>query len=148
MDRTNSMGLWRYSSEFLRAGVAVLEAEGDSLVMPLCYLYCHSLELAFKAFLRGSGMTLDELIRIGHDLKKACEEARAAGLDRNYKLSSVDLETVRGVSDYYRCKQFEYIVTGTMRLPLPGNIKYLLENLLPAIEPFCQQQKKRHDSQP
>lgn len=118
MDRTNSMGLWRYASEFSEAGRIVLEnSDGTVPPQPAYYLYCHAIELALKAFLRGSGSTLTDLKGSGHDIRKLLKKAFRAGFHDRCLLEPGMISAIELVSPTYRDKEFEYIKTGSRVIP-------------------------------
>ena len=85
MDRTNSMGLWTHANEFYQASCILVRPENEGLLHPSYYLVAHSIELAFKAFLRGNGLSLDDLKdpkKLGHNLEKILEKAVQLGLGK------------------------------------------------------------------
>ena len=74
------------------------------------YLVCHSLELAFKAFLCLRGVPLLDLSgrEYGHGLATVLSEAKAQGLDKIVALSEQQCTAIRHASQYYEQKLFEY----------------------------------------
>jgi HEPN domain len=70
--------LFERAVEFEKAYHAVPETSLFS--WPRYFLLCHSIELALKAFLALHGKSDDDLIKIGHDLKKLLKHAKKFGL--------------------------------------------------------------------
>jgi HEPN domain-containing protein len=144
IDRTSSMGLWRYANEFYETAVLTRKEKGDFYI-PSYYLICHSIELALKAFLRGAGKDLDFLkYDLGHDLEKSFSQAKNNCLT-DYATITKEFETsMKMVSLYYKNKGFEYITTGTKTLP---NIDILIEgtsSLISEVRAFCIKKRELH----
>ena len=67
--------------EFYTAAEQVFGQQGSSaLSWPLYFLYFHTLELAFKAFLRSHGFSTAQLLKKRHQLSKLYEDCRQLGL--------------------------------------------------------------------
>lgn len=126
--RTTAFGLWRYSKGFADAGDVVYIANlpgkyipGYPYIPPIpaYYLMGHSIELSFKAFLRGHGVPVKELRRrpLGHDLSALYERAKRHQLAERVQLSPKDVELVHLLNRDYMNKRFEYIETGGMHVP-------------------------------
>ena len=81
------------------------------------YLYCHSIEQALKSGLKDSGISNQQLLNFGQDLKKAVDEAVANGVgDEN--LSPAVVECLGMLNAYYQENEFEYFSRAMgMRLP-------------------------------
>ena len=88
MDRTTSLGLHRFGSQFLR--VAELASKEHDCSNVAYYNVLHSIELLTKAFLRGSGWKLKDLKRIGHDLEAACSAAHQERLSNYVSIDDED----------------------------------------------------------
>ena len=118
--RTTPQGLLHQAREFWRAATLIAAAEKSApefLQSPpfvACYLAGHCFELALKAHLRASGMHLDKLQRIGHNLANALQHATDSGLVLSPKAISVLLS----LNESYATKRFEYIVTGVYSVPI------------------------------
>ncbi|MEC9493049.1 hypothetical protein [Flexistipes sp.] len=147
IDRTSSMGLWRYANEFYESARLIRNIKGK-LFVPSYYLICHSIELALKAFLRGCGKELDFLKNVlGHDLKKCLDEARNNNLSEYVKISSKFETSIEVVNPYYMSKQFEYITSGIKTLPDIDDIDILIEGtsqIIKDIKKFCVEKRKLH----
>jgi hypothetical protein len=86
MDRYSSMMISNVAGEYLEAAKITGSKNSDKFKPPY-FLACRSLELSLKAFLRGSGYSASQLLKIRHDLDKWVERALAAGLDGYVSLS-------------------------------------------------------------
>jgi len=145
-DRTNSMGLWTYSKEFLNAAKAVASLSDKELVpIPAYYLVCHSIELILKAFLRGEGESLNKLREVSHDLNQALKAAKKKNLDQYYLLTEDQREAVDLINDYYNKKELEYITTGFKSFPKYDILEKIASSLIDSLERFCLSNRNLHD---
>ena len=128
------MGLWQYAKTYAAAG-DVVNREG--LVVPTYFLHGHSIELSLKAFLRGAGFTLQQLQQIGHDLNKALESAEAHGLRRFVEFSDADAVVINLLTQGYKDKELEYMVTGVKNLPRLDLLSSLSNRLVGSLESYC-----------
>jgi len=146
MDRTSSMGLWKYAKDYLDAGYTVTTSGPQTLApIPAYYLYCHAIELALKAYLRGTGASIADLKRIGHDLSKARKKAIGIGLRDICELTPEQVEAIELANPIYSKKEFEYIAVGFKTLP---NIKVLQAtagSLIYGIKTFCHEKRLVHN---
>lgn len=136
--RTTGMGLWTDAREMFEAAGAIINQPKLEFSSPSYYLLGHGLEVALKAYLRCRGRSLSNLRAIGHDLRKALQEAVDGGLADYYPLSDSDAIAIDMLSPYYRAKHFEYRVTGYKQLPSPQTLLTLGDGLLAAIRPICE----------
>ncbi|MBI4377748.1 MAG: hypothetical protein HY578_01485 [Nitrospinae bacterium] len=144
MDRTNSLGLLNYSKEFYEAANIIRNDKG-AISTVAYYLICHSLELSFKAFLRGKGDSINSLKKLGHDLEKILKKAEGKNIKDLMQISDEYREAISIVSTYYCEKEFEYIKTGFKTFP---NIDILLrfaEDILSNIHKFCINNMRHHN---
>lgn len=98
------------------------------------FLFCHAIELGLKSFLVGRGATDAQLRRLGHDLEAAlrCCEAHTT-----IQLSDEDRGTIAVLNSYYKEKEFEYLVTGSKRFPILGQVQATCASLLGQLEPLA-----------
>jgi hypothetical protein len=151
MDKTSSMGLWTHANEFYLASRVLAQPDNSHLMHPSYYLISHSIELALKAFLRGNGLSLDELKnykKLGHDLQKLLEKAVSLELELYLTLSQKDEFAISTINEYYKNKELEYIVTGKKSYP---KIEFLISfngKLLNGIRQFCFDRMDHHVQKP
>lgn len=115
--------LYSLSDEFLEAA-RVLQATPPVRVnfsSAAYYLLGHSAELMLKAFLYKRKLSIGELTKIGHDLKKLVNRARENGLPE-----TVHLQQVLKLADTYKDKCFEY--RAQQRIAVP-NLELLMEEI-------------------
>jgi len=118
--RTTAHGIWRYGLEYVSSAriLAIAEAKlGKTEDMHWDATYqcvCQGLELAFKAYVRSRGATLNDLRRIGHSINKASERAFELGLDR---LAIDHLAAIDIADRLYSNHEFRYIQTGAKSYP-------------------------------
>jgi hypothetical protein len=111
MDRYTSMGISNDAREFLDAA-QLTRRERPVTFTPTYFLVCQSLELSFKAFLRGSGYSDKQLRQLSHDLDACVAAAKAAHLERYVSLSAADVAAIATINQYYQSKDFQYSVSG------------------------------------
>jgi hypothetical protein len=110
--RTNQLGLFNFAEAYRQAGdiLAVEHATVFRFGDPIRYLFCHSIELYLKAFLRQHGLTVGQIRDLSHGfagLREACSE-------RGLRLDEEDfsaLELIAAKDNYIRAR---YIHTGLM----------------------------------
>jgi hypothetical protein len=102
-----AFGLIHYAKDFAAAARSVPALEG---FRPARYfLICHSIELGLKAFLALQGRPVVELMdAYGHRLLQALDDAIAQGLLNLAPLTEAQQAEIRGASDAYNGKVFEY----------------------------------------
>ena len=140
MDQTNSMGLWTHANEFYQASCILVQPENEGLLHPSYYLVSHSIELALKAFLRGNGVSLEDLKnqrKFGHDLEKVFNKCIQLGLESFLPITEKDKFAIITIYDYYKTKELEYIVTGFKRYPKMELLTSFNARLLDSIRQFC-----------
>lgn len=138
--KTTSAGMWRYSHEYFLAGSVVKANAAGKFSNPSVFLFCRALELSLKAFLLARGVTYSELCKknhFGHDLDKLVKEARRRKLGTFYKLTRGDIKAINLLNAEYASKNFEYIVTGTIKLPPLDGVELLVSQLVINLKPFC-----------
>jgi hypothetical protein len=139
--RTTAIGLARYAKEYIEAAIVVDQGMGDRKEyatispIPAYFLLTHGLELTFKAYLRYAGLTVEELGKIGHDLKALYARARELGLDDLYKLTAADTEAFELLVAVNVFHQLRYIETGFKRFPLWSAVEPLGVLLHQAVAP-------------
>lgn len=123
-DRTTSIGLTRFASEFLFAAVAANEASGHKgseqhvAPVPVMFLLGQSIELSLKAYLLHRGISLRDLrVTYKHGLRRCHRKARELGLLNQYAPSGQELVALHLLDELYETKQLQYIVTGLRRIP-------------------------------
>jgi len=135
--RENEWTLWVYADEFFFAAKELEKSiNPDKVLIASCYLYAHSLELAFKCFLYKNGVLLQELKEdIGHDLEKALKKAISKGLDKFLCIDSGYEKVVEGLNKHYKTKEFEYMTSTEKVFPHLTGVKDAVEKTLSAL--FC-----------
>jgi hypothetical protein len=144
-ERTTSVGLARYATEFFEAALAVNDKLGknDSLVnvasVPVMYLFGHSIELALKAYLLAKGLKLKVLkYDYGHNLLRSFIKAKELGLIDVIALSTEEDSTLARLNTLYSTKQLQYIVTGTKQgVPCFEPLESLARKLVYGIAPIA-----------
>jgi hypothetical protein len=145
--KISPLGFHRYASEFAKSAQEARNALG-SLFSPVSYyLYCHSLELALKAFLLAKGVEITELPQkktLGHDLLKILHRAKMLDLEASVPLPAHWQTELQKANSYYLPpdKGFEYFgveraVRGYPDLPSLDVLEEIVTTLLAKLERVC-----------
>lgn len=122
--------LYSLSDEFLEAA-RVLQATPPVRVgcsSATYYLLGHSAELMLKAFLFKHGVSIDELKKIGHDLKELVCCAKKKGLPEK-----VHLQQILALADTYEGKTLEYRTRKRKTFPSLDLLTKEIEGLQSAV---------------
>ena len=147
MDHYTSMGISNDAREFLQAAQLV-HREKPVTFTPTYFLVCQSLELSFKAYLRGSGYSDKQLRRIGHNLDECVAAAKAVGVDQHVTLSDTDVAAITFINPYYQFKDFQYSSSGYKSFPHPDVLIALADRVWQSLRPFCEQNRDFHVGKP
>jgi hypothetical protein len=140
--RTTAAGLARYAREFFEAALAVDDRMGRRPgyeripPTPVLFLVAHSIELALKAYLRHSGMSVSAITDLRHDLMRCWNVACRHGIETHVSLDDVDLEVIGVLNDLHVSTELRYIVTGAKTFPAFGPLQGAAQKLLNAICPL------------
>lgn len=146
MDRTSSMGLWTQSHDFMVAASDLTKQNNAQTNGPAYYLVSHAIELSLRAFLRGSGLSLETLKKkLGHDLSKCLSQAELHNLDKYVEISDSERSAIEKINDYYIEKDLEYISVGYKEYPQINLLITFNKNLLNTIKQFCFDKRGLHD---
>lgn len=139
--RTTAIGLARYAKEYLEAAIVVDQEMGSKKKhvtispIPAYFLLTHGLELTLKAFLRHSGLSVEDLSKVGHNLKALYAKARELGLDDLYQMTKEDAEAFELLVEVNEFHQLRYIQTGFKTFPLWGVAEPFAVRLHQAVAP-------------
>jgi hypothetical protein len=98
-----------YAREFLDAARSLERTDRYSPVP--YYLYCHSIELALKAYLLRTGFPITNehnRKKYGHRIDRLLSLASERGLDRHAPIADVERHLIQGLAGFYATKGFEY----------------------------------------
>ena len=116
VERMTPLGFLRFSSEYLRAAT-IIHQKDPTLITPVYFLACHSIELAMKAYLLARGQKLAHLKNaLRHDLE-ALHKLAITQSPPEFPSSPELVAILKLVGAYYKEKQFEYIEVGFKTLP-------------------------------
>lgn len=122
--RTTAIGLARYAKEYLEAAIVVDQEMGKGKKyatispIPAYFLLTHGIELTLKSYLRHAGLSVEDLLKVGHDLKSLYAKARELGLDALYQMTAEDAEAFELLVEVNEFHQLRYIKTGFKTFPL------------------------------
>lgn len=97
---------------FARSGKLLCDYQQGSASLPTYYLFCHSIELGLKGFLRLNEIPSVDLRAKGHNLTKLHTDCLSNGLLIPGRDSDADGEIITKLNKYYQNKQFEYMELG------------------------------------
>ena len=107
------------------------------------FLLGRSIELFLKSFLRGNGLSLNELRRkISHDLDKALRKSRNLEIQRLVFLTAEEITSLALLNRYYSKKRLEYPLVGMYKLPSFHLIFGIAEKLMTSLNDFSEQRTK------
>ena len=108
--RTSAQGLFNYADSYLGSAHELRAANSDVPFAeePVRFLLYHAAELHLKAFLRASGMTIDELKAKGHKFSKLTAAAQEIGLG----LDAQYVDTLIYGEETGDVMSVRYIITG------------------------------------
>jgi hypothetical protein len=135
-DRTTAVGLWMFADSYAEAAKHLADTTDLRHKAPIYFLYAHAIELAFKAFLRTHGASLDDLKCVGHSLPALMERARAQGLDQG-TLDENGLKLLGLLDAYSHDHEFRYIKTGFKKLPNLNALHEVASRMLSATRSAC-----------
>lgn len=149
IDGLSSAGLLNGADEYLQAAWLVHghQDPNRSLLSPIYFLVCQSLELALKAYLRGKGKTEDFLVRsIGHDLVAALDVAEREGLSGHVKIEAMELHALTKINAYYNSKDLQYALSYFNKsYPSVEVLSALAKKLVVGLDDFCLKTSMLHD---
>lgn len=143
--RTNAMGLWTSANNFFEAASLVSEQSASRISIPAYFLFCRSIELALKAFLRSRGHDLNSVINFRHNLDALLTAASEAGLGSVVLLEKKHENAIRLINQYYVDKELEYIVTGSKQFPQIDLLHSCAESILEATKGSVTANPKRKE---
>ena len=143
-NKTNPIGLARYSREFYDTAIAadrdIGMRPGFEIIapIPVMYLIGHSIELGLKSYLLYMGISLDDLPqkKYGHNLIKSFDKAKELGLLKIVNFDTVEIEGLKVLNELYSTKQLNYIITGSKTFPVFGPIQSFCRKLLNGVCPY------------
>lgn len=151
MDRTSSMGLWTYGHNFYIAARALVDKNDPNTRIPAYYLISHCIEVTLKAYLRGAGVSLEDLKnpkKYGHNLEKCLKKALDKDVQKLIQISDIEKLAIEMINEYYMDKQLNYIKTGYKEFPQISVLVEFAERLLQSINKFCFDNRDLHANAP
>lgn len=143
-ERTTSIGMARYATEFFEAALAADDKLGTKpgyeivAPIPVMFLVGQAIELALKAYLLAKGVGLRNLRRdYGHELHHSLRKAKELGLGDVVSLSAEEEGIINLLDSLYSTKQLQYIVTGAKTFPVFGPLESVARKLVYGIAPVA-----------
>ena len=100
---------WALANSFATAAEQLLANQSSQALVPILYLFGHSLELHIKAFLIRHGVPEKKLsTELGHNLVSSLRQCKRLGLCQHLPLSYSQIRQIVRVNCYYQEKQLEY----------------------------------------
>jgi|SRR5215469_9601812 hypothetical protein len=124
-ERTNSLGLFNTAEAYRLSAMALPPIKHGHADRPLCFLYCHALELYLKALLREEHSMATVRDKFGHQIKLLMREAEMLGL----VVSDTDRDVLALIDDTDAMIDSRYIRTGTKVLVAPEALRRTCKNI-------------------
>lgn len=134
-DRTSPLGLWMYADSYLDAASCVSARSRHPHREPVYLLYAHAVEFALKAFLRSTGVSIDQIEAHGHRLAPLLDACRDQGLNEPAHIQKAGASAVSllDIGD----PDARYVRSGFKRRPdLPG-LRLFAEWLIGETKSLC-----------
>lgn len=130
--------------EYLEAAIVVDQEMGSRKEyahvspIPAYFLLTHGLELTLKAYLRHTGLTVEQLgaRELGHDLAALYAKSRELGLDAKHLLTAEDTQAFDMLVAVNEFHQLRYIQTGFKTFPFWSVAEPLAVRLHQAVAPL------------
>jgi HEPN domain-containing protein len=107
--------------QYHAAANTLLSSGGDTM-SPLYFLYTHTIELVFKAYLRSLGCSVPRI----HALQSLCARCQAQGLQVNVDLANV-IRLLESENEVHGFRYFAFISTG---IPEIGYLRQVVNDLM------------------
>jgi hypothetical protein len=92
---------------------------------PIYFLYAHTLELAFKAYLRSHGRSVPQI----HNLESLCKSCQKEGLRVNRELANV-IHLLESENKVHGFRYFAFVSTG---IPEIGYLRQVVDDLMDIV---------------
>jgi HEPN domain-containing protein len=153
-DLLSSMMLWSGSNRYLETARTLFAQEEPSLIPtppsePVYFLACQAIELALKAYLRGSGK--DEVFLVHtckHNLLITLKAAEENGLTDILKLEPEERSVLDLANRLYSSKALQFAIAGRYHYPAFEPLLQIAEKLIAKTEAFCMENVEHHAGKP
>jgi len=123
-----------YADQFLFAAEELENSNNPAKVSTASYyLYGHSLELAYKAYLYKNDFSIKQLKDIGHDLEKGLMECINTNIENFLDINEKYHNVVKGINKYYSKKEFEYMTRIAKTFPNDWEIKDTVKKTVSSV---------------
>jgi len=146
MDRLTSMGLSNAARKYLDAA-EILEKHTKGVSLPAYFVACQGLELTLKGYLRGCGLSKNQLRKLGHDLERLLSHADARSLGQFVTFSATDALTISLINMYYQARDLQYTTSEYKEFPRLPDLLKVCEKTWVAVQKFCVAKRDRHFGQ-
>lgn len=133
------------AKEYLEAAKQLQE---NPLTGPKPYWFCvfQSIELSLKAYLRGCGLSKEDLKsrKFGHKIGALLQQADEHGLKELVSLDDQERAIINETGELYNSKVFQYREAGWTSVPYAYLGTALAEKIYEAIKPFAKERMEYH----
>lgn len=154
-DLLSSMMLWNGADAYVKAARILFEHDQDKSSFirvpsePAYFVVCQAIELALKAYLRGSGESENFLVnKCGHDLAKTLQAANERGLTNLFTVEPTKRLVLESANRLYSAKVLQFGIAGFYRYPSFEPLLQIAKNLVTSTEAFCLENVERHAGKP
>ena len=123
--RKPSVGAFLNMAREYQRAANTLFARTKDVTSPIYFLYAHTLELAFKAYLGSHGCSVPQI----HDLKSLCKSCQKHGLHVNRELANV-IHLLESENEVHGFRYFAFVSTG---IPEIGYLRQVVDDLMVTV---------------
>jgi len=143
MDRLTSMGLSNAALKYLNAA-EILQKHTKGVSLPAYFVACQGLELTLKGYLRGCGLSKNQLRKLGHDLERLVSDADMRNLGQFVVFSTTDMLTISLINMYYQARDLQYTTSEYKEFPRLSDLLKVCGKTWSAVQKFCVANRDRH----
>ncbi len=154
-DLLSSMMLWNGADAYVKAARILFEHDQDKSSFmrvpsePAYFVVCQAIELALKAYLRGSGEDETFLAKkCGHDIATTLQAAEERGLNNFLRFDQTERSVLEFANRLYSTKALQFGIAGFYRYPRFEPLLQIAEKLVANTEAFCLENVERHTGKP
>jgi HEPN domain-containing protein len=143
MDRLNSARLLTSARKYLDAA-EILQKHTKGVSLPAYFLACQGLELTLKGYLRGCGLSKNQLRKLGHDLERLVSYTDQRNLGHSVVFSATETLTISLINRYYQARDLQYTTSEYKEFPRLSDLLKVCEKTWSAVRKFCVTNRDLH----
>ncbi len=137
------MGLSNAARKYLDAA-EILEKHTKGVSLPTYFVACQGLKLTLKGYLRGCGLSKNQLRKLGHDLERLVSRADKHNLGQFVVFSTTDALIISLIKMYYQARDLQYTTSEYKEFPRLPDLLKVCERTWSAVRKFCVAKRESH----